>query len=474
MNARLWLGALAALTLFRLIAAALVPLAPDEAYYWLWSQHLQAGYYDDAPMVAFWIRGGTALAGPSPFGIRLLSPLAAALGSVLIWRAGEDLFPRRDAGILAAILLNATLVLGAGAVITTPDTPLILFWTAGIAALARWIRSGDDRWWLAAGAAAGLALDSKYTGLLLIAAAGLWLLSFPAGRKALARPLPWAGMILGFLLFLPVILWNARHGWASFLKQGGRVTHFNAVHSLSFLGSFIGGQIGLATPIIALLMALGTWRAARASTPEARLLAFMVLLPGAVFLEHTLSGSVQPNWPAILYPGAALAAAGMAGRTMRRWMIPAACLGFIITLLVYAQAIAAPLPLPARRDPTALQLAGWHGLARAVAREAERRHARFVTAPDYATIAELSHDLPQDITVIGYSGRWHYLSLASSSSLAGATGLLIQPDRRGPPILKGARLVGAAARRRGGQTISGYRIYEIPAPPYRGIVRAGR
>ena len=95
-------------------------------------------------MVALWIRAGTALAGPNPIGVRLLGPLSAALGSVLLYDTAECLFPGRHAGLTAAALLNATLALGVGAVIMTPDTPLLLFWTATLWAAAR-LASGGER-----------------------------------------------------------------------------------------------------------------------------------------------------------------------------------------------------------------------------------------------------------------------------------------------------------------------------------------
>ncbi len=72
------------------------PLAPDEAYYWVWSRALAAGYLDHPPMVALWIRAGTALAGDTPLGIRLLGPLSAPLGSLLlVGRAGPASRPGR-------------------------------------------------------------------------------------------------------------------------------------------------------------------------------------------------------------------------------------------------------------------------------------------------------------------------------------------------------------------------------------------
>ncbi len=54
---------LTAATLFRLFYIQWVELAPDEAYYWTWSRHLQWGYYDHPPMVGFLILVFTALSG---------------------------------------------------------------------------------------------------------------------------------------------------------------------------------------------------------------------------------------------------------------------------------------------------------------------------------------------------------------------------------------------------------------------------
>ena len=56
-----WLAALAALTALRLVVAGLTPLAPDEAYYWVWSRNLQGGYLDHPPMVALFGMGALAV-----------------------------------------------------------------------------------------------------------------------------------------------------------------------------------------------------------------------------------------------------------------------------------------------------------------------------------------------------------------------------------------------------------------------------
>ena len=148
----LWTAALLALTAVRLLVAALSPLSADEAYYWVWSRALAPGYLDHPPMVAWWIRVGTLIAGDDALGVRLLGPLSAAAGSLLLARTTDALLPGRGAGIVAASLLNGTLLLGIGAVTMTPDTPLILFWTASLWALSQLLRTGRGAWWLLAGA----------------------------------------------------------------------------------------------------------------------------------------------------------------------------------------------------------------------------------------------------------------------------------------------------------------------------------
>jgi 4-amino-4-deoxy-L-arabinose transferase-like glycosyltransferase len=452
---RLWLGALIALTVLRLVLAATLPLAPDEAYYFLWSQDLQPGYLDHPSMVALLIRAGVFCFGDTPLGIRFFGPLLAAAGSVLLWDAGERLFPHRHAGVMAAALLNATLMVGVGSIIMTPDTPLLFFWTAGLAAFVRLITSYNPRWWLVIGVVMGLALYSKYTALLFIAAAFIWLVTSTEGRAALRTPWPWVAVVLALLVFAPNIAWNAAHGWASYFKQGGRVDGFDAARSLQFLSELVFGQIGLFTPIIFGLAVLGLWRLGDARTPAGHFLVWLTIVPGVVFLEHVLTGRVQPNWAAILYPSACLAAASLPMAVLRRWLGPGLGLGFFLGAVVYVQAVAAPFPLPAKRDPTALQFAGWQGLA--VASAAQK--PAFLTSDDYATTAALAYYAPKSVPVAGFESRWKYFTLPSAG-LKGETGIMVtrRLDAHCPDQ------VGTLLRKRGNEVIGTYRMCAFIAP----------
>lgn len=452
---RIWLAALAGLTVLRLILAASLPLSPDETYYFLWSQHLQAGYFDHPPMIAFFIRTGTFLFGNTSLGIRFMGPVCAGIGSILLWDAGEQLFPHRHAGLIAAALLNATLMIGAGAILMTPDTPLLFFWTAALAALARLITSNNPRWWLAAGLATGLALLSKYTATLFIAAIFIWLVTAPEGRAQLRTLWPWAAILLAFLIFAPNIYWNAAHHWVSYLKQGSRITAFDAARSLQFLAEFVFGQIALATPFIFGLAAFGLWRLGDTHTAPAHLLVWLTVVPGVVFLEHVLSDRVQGNWAAIMYPSACLAAASLPMATLRRWLNPALGLGFFISAMAYAQALAAPFDLPIRADTTALQLSGWPAFGLGASASAPA----FLTSDDYATTAALAYYAPKTTPVAGFSPRWDLFS-AQPAHLKGVTGILVTRRTDTPcPIL-----LGTVIRKRGNTEIAAYRLCRYVAP----------
>jgi 4-amino-4-deoxy-L-arabinose transferase-like glycosyltransferase len=453
---------LLAVTVVRFAVAALMPLSADEAYYWVWSKALAPGYLDHPPMVALWIRAGTALAGDTALGVRLLGPVAALLGSVLLWQAGRDLAPNTPAGSRAAWMLNGTLLLNAGAVVMTPDTPLLLFWTGCMAALARLLRTGNKLWLLAAGAAAGLALDSKYTAALLAPAVLLWLWATPSLRPWLRRWECAAAAALALALFAPVLLWNAGHRWASFAKQGGRGEDWHPAQALSHVGELLGGQIGLATPLLFAVFCVGVWRLARSwRQPGPALLLALTAVPAAVFMQHALGGRVQANWPAILYPAAALAA-GLMGVAFWR---SATAVGLAMSGLLFVQAAAAPVALPRWLDFSLIRLGGWDALAREAGVMAEQRHAGFIASDEYGLAAELAFRLHGP--VIGAEWRWALFNLSPAGDV-GNVGLLIRSTRRaGSPdasIWPGAQAIGTLTRERLGVAAETYTVYRVLVP----------
>jgi 4-amino-4-deoxy-L-arabinose transferase-like glycosyltransferase len=448
------------------LLAAYMPLSADEAYYRVWAHALAPGYLDHPPIIALWIRAGTSLAGETPIGIRLLSPFSVLLGSYWLLRAGEDLAPGQGVGVRAVWFLNATLLLNAGAVTATPDTPLLMFWVAALAALARLVRTGNANWWFAAGAAGGLAFDSKYTGALLAPATLAWLVAVPSLRPWLRRWQPYAALALAILLATPVLVWNATHHWASFARQGGRTGDWHFANALSHVAELVAGQVGLATPLLFALFAAGTILTLRHRAwqrPATGLLAALTLVPACVFLQHALGDRVQANWPAIVYPSLALGAAMVPLAFIQR--AAATGVGLLLSGLVMLQAAASPFSLPRRLDFSLIRLAGWTELAHAADAARLAAKADCIAADEYGLASELAYHLR--VPVLGVEPRWALFALAPPPP-ACATVLLVRSARRTDTVPRDIRgrpdPVGGAARARDGITAEYYLFYRAARP----------
>jgi hypothetical protein len=111
---------------------------------------------------------------------------------------------------------------------------------------------------------------SKYTAILPVAGAALFVLA--TDRAWLRRPHPYVAVLLALVVFSPVILWNAQHGWASLAFQGGRA----AAASFRPFGPLVtlAGEAGFLLPWIWAGLMLVWWRGFRGAAPT-RLLCWM-------------------------------------------------------------------------------------------------------------------------------------------------------------------------------------------------------
>ena len=385
------LVSVAALVLLRLAMAAVLPLSADEAYYWLWSKHLAAGYYDHPPAIAFVIRFGTWLAGDTELGVRLGGVLLSILASWFVWRTAHVILKDYARAALAALLFNLTLMIGVEMLAATPDSLSVTAGAGFLFFLAKVEETGDGRWWLGVGVSAGLGLLAKYSGFFLGLGALVWLLASPRAHSFLKTPWPWAGALLALIIFLPNLLWQGTHHWMTFVFQFGRVTggHLTGRYLLEFLGA----QLGLATPFILVLMIQGGVRAGRRDDP--RFLLLCLIIPALIyFLIHTLHDRVQGNWPCFLYPMLAILAAdafAADGRGLAsRLAIPVAG---IVLITAYLQASTGLLPL--RGDPLARLLGvGMRETAAELALLKNQKGASAVLSSDYEMTAWLRFYAP--------------------------------------------------------------------------------
>jgi hypothetical protein len=464
-------AALILLCVLRLIAGALLPLSADEAYYWLWSRHLAAGYFDHPPAIAFLIRAGTLLFGDTAFGVRAAGIALSFAASWIVWRTGAILLSSEKAGALACLLFNLTLMITVEAMAATPDAPSIVAAAGFVWALARLAETGNGRWWLAAGGLAGLGLLSKYTALFLGAGSVLWLLTCPPMRPWLRSPWPYLGAALALLVFLPNLAWNAEHRWVTFVFQFGRVeaSHF----TLRFLAEFLGAQALLATPFILILGVFGL--AATTSVDKRRALIAAMLWPSiAYFAWHSLHDRVQGNWPCFLFPVFAIAATdAMLRADWTGWRVPivrwsarlAVPVAAVLLVAGYAQALLGVVPM-GRKDPLARLLAvGFPEVVTQIEATRTRAGAETILTTDYATAAWVTFYGRRNVVDIGEDYRWPDAPVPAVASFA-KPALYVTEARRdlhGLLLLSFKRVtaVGQFDRLRKGVPIAHYIVYRV-------------
>lgn len=425
------------LTAFRLLAASQAGLLPDEAYYWLWSQSPQAGYYDHPPMIAWWIWFTSAVFGQSAFAIRLLSVLSAAADTLLTYSVAREIGLDRRLSAMAGLLLNAMLMFGLNAAVATPDAPAITFWLLALWALARLRRTGTLWLWLVVGLFAGLGCVSKYTNFFL--GPGICL-CIAIDRDFRARcSVGWiaAGLLVAAAAFAPVFLWNMHNEWVSFIKQFGRIGDVNAEDW--YLPEFVATQFVLLNPSITVLATLGLIRLLPAREHALRrpvLFLMATSVPLAAYMTlHSLHDQVQGNWLLPVYPSLAILATLAMMRSSRLGVILshlAALSGIGITLAVnlyMASPLAGTFSLPSPADGAV----GWQAVAERIHILARRHDAGWIGTANYGVTAELTYHLPEGVRVVDTVEPVRYSFEGPAWPLGDGPGLLVLRRRDAKP-----------------------------------------
>ncbi len=403
------LALIAGLTLVRLIIAARTGLVFDEAYYRLWGLTPSWAYYDHSPMVAWWIAMGQAIAGDNALGVRLMGPISAGIGALLLWRTACLLWNRNIAD-RAVYAFNAMILPSLGSIIITPDVPNVFFWGASLWALAELRSSKRNIWWLVVACTVGLDLLSKYSGVFLGLGIIAWLILDRDHRFWLTRWEPYAAAALALILFAPVIRWNIIHDYVSFAKQLARTrgNDFNP----KFLFELIGAQWMLMTPVLGgfafIAVAQGFKSLARLESSP-RILLIASSLPFALYLLiHALHDRVNANWPAPLTPVFALLVAETLGTT--RWIRLgkfALASGYALLAILSVEIIHPILPINPDHNPIMLTQ-GWESLGDEIETIAKAQGALWIATSTYEHTGALSYALRRKMDVFQINERLRY------------------------------------------------------------------
>ena len=349
------------------VLAVILPAADDEVYYWCWSKELQFSYYDHPAMTAVLIRMSTALVGDSVLGFRIPACLASAFVIYVINR----LTPTKS--LVLGVLLCPLFTIGA--VLITPDSPLVLFWTAYIwwlVELHRRLTPFADStlgsqpatslpletaavphqitllMWTIGGILLGLGALSKYTMGLAVPLTFVSLMM--SGRR-------WRDWMFGyvyhgavsFVVALPILIYNIQQKFEPLIYQWQHAAEKTPNGWMTF-GDFVGVQMLLfgTTPFVLLPWVLYHFRSL-SQNPRLRVCACFYALPLTYFLYKSTQTRLQGNWALVCFisfwPLASEWYQTVRVSRTWRWLTAASFLPPVLSVLAIALHLIHPNPL---------------------------------------------------------------------------------------------------------------------------------
>jgi hypothetical protein len=316
-------------TSVRLLIASTTGLSDTEAYYAQWSRFPALSYYDHPPLVA-WTTWLVHHVSSEPWAARLTPILCAAAFGALLYRLGARLFSPR-AGFLAVAIVIVIPAFAFVGFLLNPEGLLAPLWILFLLLLDD-LRDNDEPWRpLALGAVVGVAFLAKYTAILAVPVAVLYVAGSPATRRWLRRPSFYAAGGIALAIATPVIAWNHAHDWPSLqlhlAERMVRPPGEGLARALLRVGS---GQLALFHPLILPgFLGLLVFAVHRARRDERYRLLATASLPVLAFLLFVMvrASDSEPHWTMVAYAPLAIVAGGVldesTGRLRRiagRWL----------------------------------------------------------------------------------------------------------------------------------------------------------
>ena len=420
--------------LFRLILLPFMGLMPQDAYYYLYGQNLSLSYFDHPGMIGYLLRIFTEIFGQSIFTIKFADFIITTL-TILSFYKLASYFLSKQKLARAIVLFASTIFVSILSFNSTPDVPLLLFWTLSLICLYKAIFEEKKWFWILGGIAMGLAFNSKYTALLLQIGLIAFLVFSNKYRKLFLSPWFWISLLLSVAVTFPVWYWNYQNEFASFAFQSSERTSSISEFKISpknFFGA-IGHQMFLLLPVLFLIFITFTYKYVKRALikfkiPQAKtlfLLAFFI--PTFVgFFSLTPIYWVKLNWMMPSYITGIILAGMFINKKLLKTQI---IFSIVFHILVSAQILFYLVPI--KSDDTWV---GWKELASEIETLPEKKINTFVFSNDnYKTSACLNFFMDEKVyaqNIIGLPAL-HFDYLGDNlASLNNKNAIFIDSDKR--------------------------------------------
>lgn len=367
--------------IFQILMALGFELAHDEAYYWLYSKHLDWGYFDHPPFVGVIIK---------LFSFLPHSELAVRIGFIVLqFLSLQLLFSLTSNALIVSLLFFSFPLASFTGLLALPDIPLLFMTACYCFQLKKYLEKDSIKNSLLLGLIIALLFYAKYHGVLLVF---FTMLAIP---KLLLRKSFYLVAASALAAFFPHMLWQYQHDFSTlryhFIERPS--SSFSLKRSLEFVGLQIVLAGVLAGPLV-------WWEVVKNKSGNAfdRAMKFITIGTVLFFLFSSFSKRVEANWTIfIAIPLIYLAASGLVWQ--KKW---ARTLLYVSFAIVMGARLLVVLPVEMTGIKRLKEFHGWKQWAQEVQKICG---PEALLANSYQVASKLSYYLNQEIGALNYHSR---------------------------------------------------------------------
>ncbi len=188
------------LSILNIIQGSYTELLPDEAYYWVYSQDMNWGFFDHPPFVAVWVTISNFLF-TDELGVRFFSAISFSFMLYLVWFTIDHPSKNKYSWLFLLLFLS-TALLNVYGFITTPDTPLLFFFALFLWSYKLYLNKKSTLIYFILSIAITGMMYSKYQGVLVI------FFIFLSNWKLVKDYKIWLVCFGALILYMPHIYWQ--------------------------------------------------------------------------------------------------------------------------------------------------------------------------------------------------------------------------------------------------------------------------
>lgn len=324
---KLLYGFIAIVTVLNILQAYLTGLHPDEAYYWVYAQFLDWGYFDHPPFVALFIKAGISIV-HNTLGLRLITVLSYATSIYLLWLIVKKYVANIPLFILT---ISSILLFHVYSFITTPDVPLFFFSVLFLYCYQIYLKEDKVKWAILLGIICAGLMYSKYHGILLI------FFILLSNLNLFKRKNFYLVIGLAVVLCLPHLYWQYLNGYPSFYYH--LVDRSATPYRLDFTAQYFLDQVLMMGPLVGWLLFYYGIKLKAKEDLFLRGLKFVFYGVFVFFFLSTFKGRVQAQWPLIEFIALFIMAYIYAGKNIHHFIKYKWLFGINIFLLLLARFI---------------------------------------------------------------------------------------------------------------------------------------